>query len=544
MTKRFRLSSISLLFTLLYFGLISNIYALQIQKGDYYAARAASQYRSAGFLEPVRGNIYFTDRNDNRMTVAMTKAYPVIVAVPKDIADSEAAAAAIAPILSMDKEKLVKTLSRPNDPYELLLRKATDEQVGKINDLKIKGVYVDQEHLRSYPFGTLASAVLGFVGPTADDTDLSGRYGLELQFDDLLSGAPGNFEGNRVTNPVSGQDLQLTLDINIQTRAEEILQNLMQQHKAERGMFIVEEPKTGKLLAMGSAPDFDPNDYSASPMQNYLNPNIQGVFEPGSVMKIVTMSSGLDAGKITPDTNFFDTGSLTLNGKTIRNANNEAYGKVTMTQVIEHSINTGAAFAERKIGPDLFYNYLTKFGFGQKTGITLPGEVGGSLANLKSSYREINFATAAFGQGVAVTPLQMIGAIGAVANGGILMKPYLRADDQPTPVRQVVSPQAATQATDMMVNAVQKAMVAQIPKYDVAGKTGTAQIPDFKNGGYTQKYIHTFIGFAPAYNPRFIILMRIDKPDAPLAGQTVVPAFRELAEYILNYYTIPPDHID
>ncbi len=544
MMKRFRLSFISISFAFLYFGLVSNIYMLQIQKNEYYAARAASQYRAAGFLAPLRGDIFFTDRNNNQIQVAMTKAYPVIFAVPKEIKDPEATAASLAPVLSSDQGKLLKLLSKPNDQYELLLRKATDDQVSQVTDLKLKGIYVDRENLRFYPFGTLASSVLGFVGPAADDANLSGRYGLELQFDDLLSGASGNLQGNRVTNPVAGQDLSLTLDINIQTRAEEIMQNLMRQYKAERGMFIVEEPVTGKILAMGSFPDFDPNDYSASPMENYVNPDIQGVFEPGSVMKTATMSAGIDAGKITPDTTYVDTGSLTLNGKTIHNANGEVYGKETMTQVIENSINTGAAFAERQMGPDIFYNYMVKFGFGQKTGITLPGEVSSNLNNLTKSYREVNFATAAFGQGIAVTPLQMISAIAAVANGGTLMRPYLLASDQPVAVRRVISPQTAKEVTGMLVSAVHKNVVAEIPKFDVAGKTGTAQIPDFKNGGYTQNYIHTFIGFAPAYSPKFTILMRIDRPNAQLAGQTVVPAFRDLAEYILNYYNVPPDHID
>lgn len=542
--KSFRLPLISIIFTLLYSGLVGNIYRLQIQKSDYYTERATAQYRFAGFLEPSRGNIYFTDRNGNQVPTAMTKAYSIIFAVPKEIKDPESIAATLSPILSIDQEKLVKYFSKPDDQYELLIRKATEAQVSQVRDLKIKGIYIDQENLRFYPFNNLAAAVLGFVAPTSDDTSLAGRYGMELFFNDQLSGTAGSFEGNRMTDPVAGKDISLTLDVNIQTRAEEILQNLVQKFSATKGMFIVEEPSTGKILAMGSYPNFDPNDYSKSPMDTYLNPTIQGVFEPGSVMKVITMAAGLDSGRITPQTTYFDTGSLTLNGKTIRNANMKVNGKVTMTEVIEQSINTGAAYAEHLIGPDLFYNYLVKFGFGQKTGISLPGEINGSLENLKKSFREINFATAAFGQGVAVTPLQMINAISTVANGGNLMRPYILASDEPSVVRRAVSPEAAKQATDMMVSAVKRAVVAQIPNFDIAGKTGTAQIPDFKRGGYSDEYIHTYTGFAPAYNPKFAILIRIDKPDAQLAGTTVVPAFRELAEFILNYYNIPPDHIE
>ena len=541
--KRIRLSIVSLWFTFLYLALVGNIYQLQIKNGGQYAAQVAAQ--RAGILAPKRGNIYFSDRNGNSISAGMTKEYPVIFAVPKDISDPESVAALLSPVLSLEEDKLIKYFSKPNDEYELLIRKATVGQVEKIRELKIKGIYIEEENYRYYPLAALASHVIGFIAPTADNIHPTGRYGLELHFDDLLSGAPGRIEGNRVIDPVSGQDIKLTIDANIQTRAEEILQNLIQKFNAEKGMVIVQEPNTGKILAMGSYPNFDPNNYSESAIQNYLNPAVLAVYEPGSVMKVVTMASGLDANKLTPDTTFFDSGSLILDGKTIKNWDLKAHGKITMTEVIEQSINTGAAYAEKLIGPDLFYNYLVKFGFGQKTGISLPGELGGSLENLKKSFREINFATAAFGQGVSVTPLQMLNAFSAIANGGNLMRPYILQSDEPLMIRKVISSEAAKQATGMMVSAVKKAQIAQIPKFDIAGKTGTAQIPDFKNGGYSDQYIHNYIGFAPAYNPKFTVFIRIDKPQgAPLAGLTVVPAFRELSEFVLNYYNIPPDHID
>ncbi len=540
--KKFRLSIVSLGFTFLYLVLVGNIYQLQIKNGDQYAARVAAQ--RAGSLAPKRGNIYFTDRNGNSIAAAMTKEYPVIFAVPKDIPEPESYSSALSPILEIEEDRLIKYFNKPDDEYELLIRKATAEQVGKIRDLKMKGIYIDEESYRYYPLGSLASQIIGFVAPTEDKDYPIGRYGLELNFEDLLSGAPGRMENNRVIDAIPGENIFLTIDANIQTRAEEILQNLIEKFSAEKGMVIVQDPNSGKILAMGGFPSFDPNDYSKSSLNSYMNANIQAVYEPGSVMKVITMASGIDAGKFTPETTFFDSGSLTLDGRTIKNWDLKAYGKVTMTEIIEHSLNTGAAYAERLIGPDLFYNYLVKFGFGQKTGVALPGELNGSLENLKKSYREINFATAAFGQGVSVTPLQMINAFSAIANGGNLMRPYILQSDSPLVMRKVISEEAAKQATGMMVSAVKKAQIAQIPKFDIAGKTGTAQIPDFKRGGYSDKFIHNYIGFAPAYNPKFTVFIRIDKPDAPLAGATVVPAFRELTEFILNYYNIPPDHFE
>ena len=295
---------------------------------------------------------------------------------------------------------------------------------------------------------------------------------------------------------------------------------------------------------MGSYPSFDPNEYSEYPLKNFTNPAMQAVYEPGSVFKIFTMAAGIDSGKITPETGFYDSGSLVVNGKTIKNWDLKAHGQVTMTEVIERSINTGAAFAERKTGHDNFYNYLLNFGFDEPTDVSLPGEISGTLKNLKSAFREINFANAAFGQGVSVTPLQLVSAMSAVANGGTLMKPYILTADRPESVRRVLSEESAGKVAEMMVSAVNKAELARISGYEVAGKTGTAQIPDFKKGGYSGEYIHSYAGFAPASDPRFTILMKIDKPRAPLAGQTVVPAFRELAQFILNYYNIPADNLE
>jgi cell division protein FtsI/penicillin-binding protein 2 len=216
-----------------------------------------------------------------------------------------------------------------------------------------------------------------------------------------------------------------------------------------------------------------------------------------------------------------------------------------MTEVIEGSLNTGAAYAAQLIGKDIFYNYLIKFGFNQTTGIELPGEVTSDIKKLKSSSKDVDFATASFGQGLAVSPIAMINAFSAIANGGELMRPYISANKDPQIVRRVISEEASKEVIKMMVSAVDKAYVARIPGYYVAGKTGTAQIADLQRGGYlANDYNHTYIGFAPAYDPKFVILIKLNKPaGAPLAGTTVVPAFKELADFLLNYYNVSPDYI-
>lgn len=520
-----RLWSITLAVSFAFFGLIFNIYTIQVEKGSYYAAKVASRAQAASYLSAGRGSIYFQDKNGNKIAAAINRAFPVIFAVPKEISDPAEAAQSIAPVLGLDVAKVKTQLSKVNDEYELLLNKATGEQVSDLRALGIKGVYVDSQQFRFYPFESLASQLLGYVGPNGTNDEFSGRYGLELYYNDVLG----------------KDDVVLTIDRNIQSQSEKVLKNLVSKFSATSGSVIVQDPKTGKILAMGNYPTFDPNDYTKFPLSHYINGSVQSLYEPGSVFKVLTMSAGIDANKITPETKFYDSGSLTLSGKTIKNWDGKAHGNITMTEVIEKSINTGAAFAERTTGHDIFYNYLLKFGVDKTSGINLPGEVPGNLNNIKTTSRDINFATAAFGQGVSLAPIQLINAVSAIANGGSLMRPYLIDGTPPQNLGEVMSLETSRAVTGMMVSAVKKAEVAQIPGYQIAGKTGTAQVPDFKNGGYSDKFIHTYVGFAPAYDPKFIVLLKLDKPDAPLAGMTVVPAFKELAQFIINYYNIPAE---
>lgn len=543
---RKRLSLLSIAFVFAYFVLVFNIYNLQIEKGKYYSARAESQNKTAAFLEAVRGNIFFTDRNNNRSPAAINKEYPIIFAVPKEIKNPEEIAGQLASVLNIGKEKLSDVFLKENDPYELLVKKADDNQIEAVKQLKLKGIHIDKERYRFYPFQKLGAHILGFMAQNANDNLSSGKYGAEAFFNKQLSGMNGKMSGDSLTEPKPGEDVVLTIDASIQTKAEDILDNLIKKYQAVGGSVIVEEPKTGKILALANNPTYDPNNYSEYEMKNFFNTAAQGIYEPGSVFKLVTMSAGLNSGKITPDTTFVDKGSVTLNGRTIKNWDGKANGKVTITEVIEKSINTGAVYAVQQIGKDIFYNYLLKFGFNEKTGIELPGEVNNDIKKLKSSFKDIDFATASFGQGVAITPIRLISSLAAIANNGILVKPYIVAGTKITEIRRVISEETARKITDMMVSVVKKGQVAQIPNYYVAGKTGTAKIPDFKNGGYLEGVnIHSFVGFAPAYNPQFIILFKLDKPKgAPVAAVTVGPAFKELAEFILNYYNIPPDYLN
>ncbi len=532
-------------FSLIFAFLIFNVYNLQVVNGGKFTAKADSQYFSSVLSKANRGSVYFLDKNSNTLPAVLNKEFPVVFAVPKAIDDPREAASLLSEILSEDRAVLEEKFSKTGDPYELLLKKADPSLIAKISELKIPGIHIDSGPERFYPFGSLGSQILGFVGPNDSDDTESGRYGLEKFYNDLLAGKNGHKGGEKPpTLPEAGGNLTLTIDPNIQKEAQKILVGLVTNFKAEGGSVIVQEPKTGKILALENSPSFDPNNYSQASISSFLNPSLQTIYEPGSVFKVITMAAGLDAGRFSPETMYYDQGSLKVSGRTIKNWDLKSYGKVTMTNVIEKSINTGAAYAESLIGRSVFKKYLESFGFGEKTGIDLPGEISGDLRALGPKSPEVAFATASFGQGVAVTTLEMINAISAIANGGNLMRPYLNSEIEPKVIRRVVSARAAREVTEMMVSALEKAEIGQIKSYKLAGKTGTAQVPDFKKGGYTDKVINTYVGFGPVADPKFVILIRLNEPEgAPLAGRTVVPAFRELAQFILNYYNLSPDGI-
>ncbi len=541
MVIRFRLLIIILFIA--YATLLFHLYDLQIVKGKQYLARAESQYLASGIINEERGIIYFSDKDNNLLPAALNEDFPTVYAVPKLIADAKEAAHMLSEIVAMPAEELEKAFSDKNSAYKVLVKKASSEVVKKINDLDIRGVVVDNEPTRFYPSGKTASHLLGFVGPSKNDIVENGHYGVEEFYNSVLSQA--NQSSSAQNSEEVGTDLSLTIDLNIQNESEKILSKLMDTYKAAEGTILVADPSTGKILSMASAPNFDNNEYQKYPLATFINPATQHTYEPGSVFKVLTMSAGIDAGKITPQTTYVDAGQLKMNGRTIQNFDFKTFGphgKITMTNVIENSLNTGAVFAEQRMGRDIFLRYLKKFGVNEKTGVDLPAEEKGSLKRLNPKEQDIAFATASYGQGVSVTPIELLSAVSAIANGGNLMRPYVNSALEPQLIRRVITEKTAHDVAGMMISAVNKAEVGKINGYNIAGKSGTAYVPDFKKGGYTDDVINTYVGFGPASNPKFIILVKIDKPvGAPLAGVSVVPAFRDLAQFIINYYSLAPD---
>lgn len=539
------------------------LFYFQIIRHSYFTALAKGQHEVLKKLIPQRGEIFIQEKGDVWHPLAVSRSFKTVFLVPKNVKDKDEVAQKIAPLVGMTTDKILAKLQDPDDPYEPLKSKLDDETAEKIKELALPGVQMIGEDWRWYPQGRLASNILGFMG--LKDGERAGQYGLEQYYQELLAGQSGLLDsekdavgnwllmGDYNLEPAEdGSSLYLTLDQNIQYVVEQRMKALIEKWDAAAGCAIVMDPKTGAIRAMASLPDFDPNEYQKTKSSDYfMNSCIQKLYEPGSVFKPIVMAAGLDTGKISPETTFTDTGAVQIGSYTIQNAQYKTYGLSTMTNVLERSINTGVVFVQRLIGGEIFKKYIEAFGFDEATGVDLAGESTGNLKNVREN-REINFATAAFGQGISVTPLAMANAIATIANDGKLMRPFVVektvAPDgqekitQPEVVRQVITPQSAGKLTAMLVSTVRNGYdKVKLPGYFVAGKTGTAQIASA--GGYlAEETNHSFIGYAPAYNPKFLIFLKMEKPHGiQFASESLAPVFTDLARYLFNYYEIPPE---
>ena len=448
--------------------------------------------------------------------------------------------------------------------YQVVYKDAT----GTATILKIPGLDFNLEKLRYYPEDEIGAHLLGFVSYA--DGEGRGKYGLEEFFNDELFGQYGSLKSEKgaqadviivndreYVKPVNGADLVLTIDRNVEFTACEKLKEAVKKHGATGGSVIAMNPKTGAIIAMCSVPEFNPNDYQAvKDFSVFKNPAVLDQYEPGSVFKTVTMSIALDQGKVTPSTTYTDPGEVMIKGwsKPIRNSDFSTHGPhgvVDMNTVLEYSLNTGAIFAMHQVGPKIFTDYVKNYGFGEKTGIELGAEASGNIDNLLGDkVKEIDAATASFGQGISATPLQMLSPYQAIANHGILMKPYIvkaiirgdkTEDILPKQVGRVISDKTAATISAMLVNVVElgHAKRAYINGYYIGGKTGTAQVA--VNGAYSKdKYIHTFVGIAPIDNPAFVMLTKIDDPkDVQYAEGSALPLWTEIADFMLKYYQVP-----
>lgn len=558
------------LFGLMFAATVGRVFSLAVVEHRQFVKAAERQHRFLRVLPFERGAIFLEDRKGLRQAVAIPKTFSTLIAVPKAIRDPEGIARALAEILGVPRGDIERKLMKPRDPYEVVARKLDDERALAIQALRDQqapeGLLLLEESRRTYPQGAFAASLLGFVRP-GEDGEEQGEYGIEKFYNSVLAGERGFFEGEkdaegywlaigkRIFNPpVNGDSVVLTVDPNVQFTVEEELGRLMGTWQAESGSVLVVEPKTGRILAFASRPAFNPNEYAqVGDYSRFRAPLVDSQFELGSAFKPITMAAAINEGVLAATSSYRDPGTIAVGRSLVSNFDGRSYGIQTMTQVLEKSLNTGAVYAQQQLGKERFLEYVTRFGFGQKTGIDFPNEVSGDIRNL-SHGRDIDYATASFGQGIAITPIQLAMAIAAIANHGVVVEPHLvgkiidgagnEESRQPREARRVIRPETAETLTKMLVSAVRNGFEnkAGVKGYFVAGKTGTAEIPRKGSRGYSDEVVHTFVGYAPAFNPKFLVLLQLVKPQGNrFAANTLTPAFHNLAEFMLHYYEIPPD---
>lgn len=517
--------------------------------------RALAQGQQTFFTESkgARGEIYLQGK-DELVPAAVNKPTAFCFASPRKVNDKEKTAEALSGILKLKKEEIIKKLDQ-GGKFAALQHNLNEEKADRVKSLELDGIFLQQEHTRTYPQDKLASQVLGFL-----PEDESGQYGLEEYYNEELKGSRGFLKGERgsggnlIFNEQStlkqGSDLTLTIDYNIQYFAQQLLKQAAEDLEIRGGSIIVMNPNTGEIMAMANYPNFNPNKYSKSEMETYKNEAIQSLYEPGSVFKPLTMSAALNEDAVSPHTTYTDTGKVEVGGYTIKNYDEKTWGKTTMTEVIERSINTGAVFVQKQLGNQSFLEYLEKFGIFEKANIDLAGEVYSENNSLRNGYAS-TYATASYGQGVEITAVQLIRAFSSLINGGRLVKPHVvkKIDEKAIKSEKqhrVISKETSSQITTMLVSAVENGLCnrAQVPGYFVGGKTGTALISWTALGkekkGYSDQTWESFMGFAPAFNPKFVALVKLDNPNTTAAGYSATPMFQKLAKYILNYKGIVP----
>nr|HQH81078.1 penicillin-binding protein 2 [bacterium] len=515
---------------------------------------ALRQYRTAVRMSTKRGRILDSKGRELAIDVPVESVY----ANPRGISDPVNAANEISKVLKINRSKLLERLTS-NRKFVWVQRRVTEEQAKKIMNLNLDEIYVMKENSRFYPGQNLASTILGAVGMDSEPLG-----GIELHRNNELSSSssPGVYrrdaKGNLYLSP-SGledpkvSDVELTIDKTLQYIAGRELEKGVREARASGGTAIVVDVDTGAILAISNQPNFDPNNYSKYPLSNWKNSAVLDSYEPGSTFKVVIVASALDAGVVRPSDVFdCENGSLRIGNKVIKDAH--PHGKLSVADIIRVSSNIGAYKVEQKLSWDGIYSYIRKFGFGQVTGIDFPGEASGILSSPRS-WSALQHATIAFGQGIAATPIQMTMAFAAIANGGTLYKPFLVKkvvqedgvvfyESLPQVKGNPISPETSNIMRELLIRVVEKGgtgTLASSSEYKFAGKTGTAQKADKKTGGYAKgKYYSSFVGFAPADDPKIAVFVGIDEPRGVsyYGGQVAAPVFREIAESTLHYLKV------
>ena len=550
---------------------IIRLFIIQIMEYDFYKNLASGQQDLVKQLIPDRGEIYAKDpyTDDGIALVVTNRSYSNVYLNPRQVDDPQKTAEAISALLGIDKSIVEERAGKENDLYEPLKNKVDDQTISALESIieeqELRGIYWTPEEARYYPEGEYAASFTGFVG-LSNDTRV-GQYGLEQYYNDELTGEVGSVStkqdpfgrliatgDNSIIPAQDGETLITTIDKNIQYKTCTLLAAAVEKHQADQGTIIVMNPKTGAILAMCNAPLYDPNSYNeVEDIDIYSNDAVSDQWEPGSVFKSLSMAAALNDKKVTPYTTYEDTGKVEIGPYTIQNSDGSANGVVDMTTVLEKSLNTGSIWVTQQLGNKRWYEYVRAFGFGKVTDIELSGEGVGDISGVAQE-KDVYSATSSYGQGLTVTPIQLIQSFTALANDGVMMKPYLvERIVKPNGYQEIFEPEVAGQpitaetartVSAMLVRVIEggHAIKAKVPGYRFAGKTGTAQIVG-DDGKYSpNEHKDTFVGYGPVSDPELLILVKIDKPkDVKWSADSAAPLFGELTKYLVNYLQIPPD---
>jgi len=547
--------------------LITKLFLVQVVHSSSYSERADRQYATPSSNIFERGTIYFSRKDGQLVSAAMQTTGFKLTINPVKIIDEELAFEELSKILNLGRDEFLTKAGKENDPYEEIANHLSKEEADAISLLKIPGLFIYKEKWRFYPGTNLASQSLGFVAYKGDD--LGGRYGLERQYDGELSRNKNNpyinffaevFSNINKTlfNDQSREgDVVTTIEPSVQSFLEKTLQNVKEKYKIDSIGGIIMNPQDGAIYALSNKPDFDLNNFSkVNSASIFANPLVESVYEFGSVVKPLIMAGALDTGVVTANTTYDDKGSVIVENKEIFNFDKKARGIVNMQEVLNQSLNTGMVFVYHKLGKEKLRDYMLSYGIKEKTGIDLPNETSGLVSNLINSPRDIEYANAAFGQGIALTPIELIRALASLSNGGNLIVPHLvqkiKYDDgteedmkynmQPTKISKATSEEITRMLVNVM-DAYMKNKSTNLEHYSIAAKTGTAQVANNEAGGYYEdRHTHSFFGYFPAYNPRFIIfLFAINPKGVPYAAQTWSDSFLSITKFLINYYEVSPD---
>ncbi|HEY4480225.1 MAG TPA: penicillin-binding protein 2 [Candidatus Paceibacterota bacterium] len=563
MNWRIRLISVLIIFSATL--LLGRLYFVQIVHGKSFVSSAERQYVNKNTISYDRGEIYFQSKTGEKIPAAISRSGFSVSINPSVMTEEEKIYESLNAIISLDKaEFMAKTLDKA-DKNEEIAKRLNSETADKIKNLNLYGVSVSTDKWRFYPGNDLASQSIGFVAFL--ENALAGRYGLERYYEEVLKRDPSKaydnffaefFSSVKETwsdHPADEGDIVTSIEPSVELFLEDELRNIRDTWSSDGAGGVIIDPVSGEIIALAWNPSFNPNNFQESDISRFGNPIVEGVYEMGSIVKPLTMAAGLDSGTVSAGTTYNDEGFLVLNGKRISNYDNRGRGVVDMQEVLNQSLNTGAAYVALKMGNKKFSEYMKSFGVGTETGIDLPNEANGLINNLDSS-REIEMATASYGQGIAFTPIATVRALSALANGGTLITPHIVKKIEYesglskrlsfAPGKQVIKKETSHEISRMLVGVVDTALregKAKIPGYSVAAKTGTAQMTEEGRPGYAEgKYLHSFFGYFPAYDPKFLVfLFHIYPKNVRYASETLTDPFLNITKFLINYYQIPPD---